>query len=166
MSSDPMDDQATPRRYWPPDEHISGALAEALVAEHQHRIDPATIWHGPHTPLKDVSSDGMIIDAKSAWHRSGGVGCMGSGREIEARDGVTHYALVVLDVTTTAVRLIAPRQGKRGLDVQGHIEGVIYLVEAQVINEHAQAARRLDGGPGSGRNLFLPLEFVPDPIAV
>lgn len=51
MINDPAPGPPTPTAYWPLDEHISGALAESLVAEHQHRIDPATIWHGPHTPL-------------------------------------------------------------------------------------------------------------------
>lgn len=108
----------------------------------------------------------MSIDAKSAWLEADAVWFMGSGREREVRDGVTHYALVVLDAAATAVPLIAPKQGDRGLDVDGHIEGVIYLVEASVINEHARPAARLDGAPGSSRNLFLPLGCAPDPVAV
>ncbi|MFB2580898.1 hypothetical protein ACEXQD_06575 [Herbiconiux sp. P15] len=160
-----------------PEEHhwMRGAnnlFAEGVVAEYLYYLDLEETsdlkkdeprWLGGNKPLIDVTGAGLRVDAKVAFrekvHLSEGrlveaVGFMGANREIQARDGVTHYGLVEVDMPG--------RFRRRGSKYVYIAVGTarLFMVPAADINAKFVRKWRQDGTQGSGANLYLPVDEI------
>lgn len=131
--------------------------AEAFVAA----LLPAARWVGGRSPVDVESNAGERIDVKVGFVQRirtdrgivDALGFMGSGRSVEAREAITHYALVVPpaeDVTVTTTSSHEVRMTMAAPDSW-------YLVPREDINE-VFAPRLNAAGKPTGLNRYASLE--------
>lgn len=145
-----------------------GGICEAIAASwlnEQFAASGATVyWYGGNNSLVDVEVEEFQVDVKRAfieganWRNEGPVPClgfMGTTREQEARDGVSHYFLVV-PTESPWVELHGP-----GVSVSYESPVRMFLVPRGEINQHFQRAYTAKtGGLGKGLNKFYPIELA------
>lgn len=152
--------------FWDLSHRLSSMLSEGLVAEWMFRQDNETHWLGGNTPLKDVVAPklGWVVDAKAGFwgtYEDGsgttrkGLGFMGARRLEQVREGVTHYAIAIIQ---TDAKLHAPAVG--GFTLSGRVMGEIYFVPRAELNFNAAPSYKKNGKLGSGLNRWMPAEFV------
>lgn len=138
---------------------VCEAIGAAWLSAHVADDTSAAFWHGGNKPLIDIEHGGYRVDAKRAfiqptnWLGKTGtpcVGFMGGGRTPEARDGVSHYLLVV----PSELPVVAIRGPKINFEYDGS-EADLYLVPAVAVNEYFRPAHTARG-VGAGRNLYVP----------
>lgn len=162
LSSDPVSKDVGDgdgELYWPLE--LANIYAEAAIAEILYAQDQETIWYGGNKPLVDVVGNALKVDAKRAFrhYRTFAdepepvecLGFMGADREVQARDGVTHFGLVEVNEENRLTR-----RGRQ-LILHGTATVRAYLFPADVINDRFHRASTKDGVEGSGRNLYLPI---------
>jgi hypothetical protein len=152
--------------FWDLSYRLSSVLSEGLVAEWMYRQDPSTYWLGGNTPLQDVVAPkrGWVVDVKAGFRNtyvdvSGatrrGLGFMGAKRLEQVREGVTHYAIALIQ---TDAKLHAPAGEK--ITISGGVTGEIYFVPRDELNQNAVPGRKKSGDAGLGLNRWMPEEYV------
>jgi len=152
---------------WDATNHVRSVLAELVFAEELFRIEASTEIYAPRHPLTDVMNEALHldVDVKVAGQvpqdisGKGSEQCIewrGSGRKEEAREGVTHYALVVLDDTSSLYFENADAPGEMKFSGTAKASA-IYLVERELINGSRRVWNKSLGQEGSGVYLHLPL---------
>lgn len=149
--------------------HLASEAIEAAAAHVLWTRDPkGALWFGGHHPLTDVEATGYKIDAKVGFRERVDLGAglvlalgfMGSGREIEAREGVTHYAIGVTADDSTEEKPdhfdIDPH-GKVTLSSVRTI--TLLLFTREEVNTLFTHKRNRLGGI-SGHNLYIPLTDI------
>lgn len=124
------------------DWYASSVIAEGLFASWaRDKYGECVRWLPKK--LKDVTWDGMVVDVKDAFvddvrtangQKEPCLGFMGTARGPgeEAREGVTHFGLVVRDVAEGPDLLAVTADGHMTIQTQCHFS--IYLVPSDEIN--------------------------------
>lgn len=152
--------------YWELERHIRSALSEGFVAEWLHSQYDDTVWHGVNNRLYDVSSEkgSRRIDAKAGFfgtyfdadgHVVEALGFMGTGRDIEVREGVTDYGITVL---TSDARLSTAEPGR--FEILGTLGGELFVFPAADLNRIATSSFTSGGAEGRGLNKWIPLDVA------
>jgi hypothetical protein len=136
-------------------------LAEAVVAAYAAHHDlHEHDWPGGHGKLIDVIWPEHALDVKHAFvmnvygpdGKKPHLGFMGGKREIEVREGVTHYALVYFHDNARV------EVSRNGIVTVTSPPATVFLVPADDVAKFYRAYLANGSGPGKGRNLFAPVE--------
>lgn len=152
---------------WDATNHVRSVLAELVFAEELFRLEASTEIYAPRHRLTDVVNDALHldVDVKIASQVSqdisgkGSEECIewrGSGRNEEAREGVTHYALVILDPSSSLHFENADEPGEMRFSGTAKASA-IYLVERELVNVSRRVWNKTSGQEGTGAYLHLPL---------
>ena len=154
--------------YWDLTYHVRGALSEALVAEALYQRHPDAILHSPRHPGYDVSSveGGLRVDAKAAsildvdgGGRVAAVEWDAGGRADVLHESATHLGVVVLDDSSTTLRLRAGDDVALRGEVVAH--GRVFLVPGKIAREESTPIWSVrDARPSRGRFRYLRLHTV------
>lgn len=138
-------------------------LAEAVVAAYaaNHDLDEHE-WRGGHRERIDVTWPKHAVDVKHAFvlnvygpdGKKPHLGFMGTSREIEVREGVTHYALVYFHDEARV------KVSRDGIATVTSPPATIFLVPAEDVARFYHAHLADGSGPGKGRNRYVSIDIA------
>lgn len=143
-----------------------GGICEAVAASWFNELCAASeetvYWYGGNTKILDIEVGDYSVDVKRAfvqqanWKGQGSVQClgfMGTKRDLEAREGVSHYFLVV----PTESPWVELRGGRVSITYESPVR--MFLVPRDDINRHFHRDHIIGTGlEGKGLNRYFPLE--------